>query len=91
MKIAVLCLLALDALNFGAFVALAVVGYTRGVSDPFPPWFRNGSDLCFYAALALLLVSLPFWVSVRTRFHAFISGCVSAATAMLIAFLTTRG
>jgi len=91
MKIVTFCSLVANVLNIVGFMALAAIGISRGVSDPFPYWFRNGSEICFFGALALLLLSVLCLVSPSHRVRSFISAALAGATAMVIAFLTTRG
>jgi hypothetical protein len=84
-------LLILDVLNFLAFAVIALFGIARGVSQPFPSWFRNGTDICFYLGLLLTFVSLPFLASSQQRTRAALSAGLAFGTVMVIAFLTTRG
>jgi len=84
-------LLVLDVLNLMAFAAIAILGIARGVSYPFPNWFRNGTDICFYLALLLTAVSLAFLASSQQRKRAALSAALAFGTVMVIAFLTTRG
>jgi hypothetical protein len=93
MKIAGVALLTLDALNVLIFAIVAVLGLIRGVSDPFPPWFANSTNACFYSEIVLCLAGLPLLASreLRIRVRAFIASSIAGATVMLIAFLTTRG
>ena len=87
----VVALLVLDVLNFLSFTGIAILGIVRGVSDPFPSWFRDGTDVCFYLRLLLTLVSLPFLASSKQRVRAGLSAGLAFGTVMVIAFLTTRG
>lgn len=87
----VIALLVLDGLNLLSFAGIAILGIVRGVSDPFPSWFRDGTDICFYLGLLLTLVSLPFLASSQQRAKAGLSAGLAFGTVMAIAFLTTRG
>lgn len=84
-------LLVLDVLNFLAFAVIALLGIAHGVSEPFPSWFRNGTDICFYLGLLLTFASLPFLASSQQRTRAALSAGLAFGTVMVIAFLTTRG
>jgi hypothetical protein len=90
-RIAILGLLVLAVVNFLAFAVIGVVGIVHGVSEPFPTWFKNGSDLCFYLGLLLTFISLPFLASSQQRKRAGLSAGVAFGTVMIIAFLTARG
>ena len=87
----VVAFLFIDVLNILTFAAIAVCGIALGVSSPFPTWFRNGTDICFYVGLLLTLISLPFLAFAQQRIRAAISAALAFGTVMIIAFLTSRG
>ena len=93
MRIAILSLVVLAVLNLLGFAVIAIVGLAHGVSEPpgFPAWFKDGTDLCFYLALLLTFISLPFLASSQQRKRAALSAGVAFGTAMIIAFLTSPG
>ena len=74
--------------NLIAFVIVATIGWHAGVNNPFPEWFRLGSDFCFYLAVAFFALSLPPLVMRRARESALVSATVAGATVMAIVFLT---
>lgn len=90
-RIAILSLLVLAILNLLAFAVIAILGIAHGVSEPFPTWFKNGTDSCFYLGLLVTFISLPFLTSSQQRLRAVLSAGVAFGTVMIIAFLTTRG
>jgi hypothetical protein len=81
----------IDVINFLTFAVIAVGGIAQGVSFPFPTWFRSGTDICFYLALLLTLISLPFLAFAQHRIRAAISVALAFGTAMIIAFLVSQG
>jgi len=91
MTIATMVILVLSILDLLAFIVIAVVGFVHGVNYPFPAWFSNESDACFYLGLALALLSLPFLASTQQRHRAALSLGISLGTVMIIAFLTSQG
>jgi hypothetical protein len=91
MRFAMMVVLVLNLLNIIAFSALAIWGVAHGVNYPFPIWFRNERDICFYLAIALTLVSFPFLISSQQRIRASVSIIIAFATVLVIAFLTARG
>jgi drug/metabolite transporter superfamily protein YnfA len=91
MRFAMMTVLIVNILNLIAFVAIAVVGLVKGVNYPFPNWFRNERDVCFYLAITLILASFPFLLSSRQRIRASISVVIAFGTLLVIAFLTARG
>ena len=91
MRMAMLLLLACDVLNLLTFASIACVGLPNGVIYPFPRWFRNATDVCFYLGLAFTVVSLLFFLARQQRKRALLSTALAFGTVMIIAFLTTRG
>ena len=74
--------------NLIAFVVVAAIGWHAGVNNPFPAWFRMGSDVCLYLGVAFFALSLPPLAMRRARESALVSATVAGATVMAIAFLT---
>lgn len=91
MRIVMLLILMLDILNLLAFTVIAAIGFANGVTDPFPPWFRDGTDVCFYLGLSLGIVSLVCLAFPQQRMRAFLSGCIAYVTVIVILILTVRG
>jgi hypothetical protein len=91
MKTAVAIVLLLDVLNLIAFAAIAIRGVVHGVNYPFPIWFRNERDLCFYLGIILAFASLPFLAFRQHKQRALLSLGLSFGTVMVIAFLTSIG
>jgi len=91
MKTATMLILLLSILNLLAFIVIAIFGFVHGVNYPFPEWFRNERDVCFYLGIILALTSLPFLASSQQRRRAVLSLGLSFGTVMIIAFLTSRG
>ena len=76
--------------NLLAFAVVAAIGWHTGVNNPFPAWFRLGSDACFYLGIAFFVLSLPPLTIRRARESALVSATVAGATLMAIAFLTEQ-
>ena len=76
MRIASTTLVILSFLNLLAFVSCALVGVAHGVNAPFPLWFKNSTDACFFVGLTLFLLSLPFIASVKQRTRASLSASI---------------
>lgn len=91
MKATIAIILIMAVLNLTAFCVIAVLGIADGVSYPFPAWFRDERDICFYLGIILVCVSLPFLASSQQRDRATLSLGLSFGTVMIIAFLTSRG
>jgi drug/metabolite transporter superfamily protein YnfA len=91
MGLAMMTVLCLGILNLLAFAVIAIVGMAHGINYPFPVWFKNERDICFYLAIALTLVSFPFLASSQQRIRASLSIVIAFGTVMIIAFLTSRG
>jgi hypothetical protein len=93
MNVTTNALLSLSSANLLSFAVIAIIGIARGVTDPFPAWFRDGSDICFFLGLILTFVSLPFAfvATARQGKRAIAAATVAFGTVMVIAFLTTRG
>jgi hypothetical protein len=87
----VMAFLFIDVLNILTFAGMAISGIALGVSSPFPTWFRNGTDICFYVGLFLTLTSLPFLAFAQHRIRAGISAALAFGTVIIIAFLTSQG
>lgn len=91
MKTATIIILLLSIMNLLTFIVVAINGFAHGVNYPFPAWFRNERDICFYLGLILTFTSLPFLLSSRQTLSAALSIGISFGTVMIIAFLTSQG
>jgi hypothetical protein len=85
-------LLVVAIFNFAVFCVVAIIGYHQGVSYPhFPAWFDRTTWYCFVTSLGLSITCLGLLIFKFEAPRTVLTGSIGFGTAMLIAFLTSRG
>ncbi len=84
-------MIALSVLACVSLLVLLTVAFIHNVNYPFPQWFKNARDACFYPALLMAFINILFMVFSGQKRKSGIALAINALTIFIAVWFTSKG